>query len=201
MRGVSLAKQFTKAIMSSERNRRHLELPSGGSSSGVMEISKSLPSRTRAGQVAATPMSPSSVYAEKMLLDIPHSFTDAVLFCHWDNILGPRLEHVWYISDRPQPHLNILRFITTQVLSGEICRELNTSRIDFKFFDIPDKGIVIPSFVFSAQRGMDLGLHALALVIPNSELSVFLQVNGIVQSWLNRIISKFRVLLEKVGAK
>nr|KAG5700798.1 hypothetical protein BaRGS_035001 [Batillaria attramentaria] len=67
---------------------------------------------------------------------------DAVVFCHWDNILGPRLEHVWYISDRPQPHVNILRFITSQVLSGEICRELDTSHVDFKFFDIPDKGVL-----------------------------------------------------------
>lgn len=185
--------------MSSERNKRKLDLPSGGSSSGVMEISKSLHSGTGVDQNATTPMSPSSAYAQKMLIDIPHSFMDAILFSHWDNILGPRLEHVWYINDRPQPHLNILRFISSQVLSGEICRELKTSRIDFKFFDIPDKGVVIPSFVFSAKRGMDLGLHALALVIPNSELSIFLQVNNILQSWFNRIISRFRVLLEKVG--
>jgi hypothetical protein len=73
-----------------------------------------------------------------------------------------------------------------------------TNRIDFKFFDIPDKGIVIPSFVFSARHGLDLGLHAIAIVIPNSELSIFLQVNTIFQSWFTRIISRFRVLLEKV---
>jgi hypothetical protein len=84
------------------------------------------------------------------------------------------------------------------VLSGEICRDPTTNRIDFKFFDIPDKGIVIPSFVFSARRGLDLGLHAIAMVIPNSELSIFLQVNTIFQSWFMRIISRFRVLLEKV---
>lgn len=186
--------------MNSEKKFRHLDLPSGGSGSGVMEISKSKPNRSGSlGDRGSTPLSPSSAYAQKMLFDVPHSFMDAILFCHWDNILGPRLEHVWYVNDRPQPHLNILRFITSQVLSGEICRELETSRIDFKFCDIPDKGVVIPSFVFSAQRGGDLGLHAMALVIPNSELSVFLQVNTIVQSWFNRIISKFRVLLEKVS--
>ena len=183
--------------MSSEKNIRHLDLPSAGS--GILDTSKANPSGSAGDQSSSTPMSPSSVFAQKMLFNIPHCFMDAIVFCHWDNILGPRLEHVWYVSDRPQPHRNILRFITTQVLSGEICRELNTSRIDFKFFDIPDKGIVIPSFVFSAWKGVDLGLHALALVIPNSELPLFLQVHAIVQSWFNRIISKFRVLLEKVG--
>ncbi|KAK7488495.1 hypothetical protein BaRGS_00020280 [Batillaria attramentaria] len=176
--------------MTAEKGVRHLNL--SRSDSGIVEISSA------SGDVSTgTPMSPSSMYAKTTVADVPHSFMDAVVFCHWDNILGPRLEHVWYISDRPQPHVNILRFITSQVLSGEICRELDTSHVDFKFFDIPDKGVVIPSFVFSALRGTDLSLHALALIIPNSELSVFLQVNDIVQSWFNRIIAKFRVLLNK----
>lgn len=182
--------------MNPEKNVRQLELPSVVPlSTGVMDVSGIMFS----GKEPLTPMSPSSIYAQKMLVDIPHCFMDAILFCHWDNILGPRLEHVWYVIDRPQPHINILRFITSQVLSGEICRELNTSRIDFKFFDIPDKGIVIPSFVFSARKGVDLGLHAVAMVVPNSELSLFLQVSNLMQSWLIRIISRFRVLLEKTN--
>lgn len=176
--------------MATEKGVRHLNLLCA-SNSGIVEISGA------SGNNASTPMSPSSAYTQLVVTDIPHSFLDAIVFCHWDNILGPRLEHVWYINDRPQPHLNILRFITTQVLSGEICRELNTSQVDFKFFDFPDKGVVIPSFIFSAQRGLDLSLHALALIIPNSELSVFLQVGDILRLWFNRTISKLRVLLDK----
>ncbi|XP_076440184.1 guanine nucleotide exchange factor C9orf72-like [Babylonia areolata] len=181
--------------MNGEKNIRHLDLSSGRSNLGVVDMSKS--GHSELDGHSGVPMSPSSAYAQKMLVGLPHCFLNAIVFCHWDNILGPRLEHVWYIQDRPEPHLNILRFITSQVLSGEICRELNTSCVDFKFFDIPDKGIVIPSFVFSARRGTDLGLHALALVIPDSELNLFLQVSAIMQTWCSRIISKFRVLLEK----
>lgn len=184
--------------MASERNVRNLSFSSQGSNSGIMEVSGISHSLELKDKSASTPLSPSSSYAQCSISNVVHSFTDAVVFCHWDNILGPRLEHVWYISDHPQPHINILRFITTQILSGEICREVETSSIGFKFFDIPDKGVVIPSFVFSAQRGPDLGLHALALVIPNTNLSVFLQVSCIMQSWFNRMISRFRVLLNKV---
>ncbi|KAL8582204.1 hypothetical protein ACOMHN_004123 [Nucella lapillus] len=183
--------------MSSDKSLRHLDLVPGQSNLGVVDMSKSIRSEHTRDKGASTPLSPSSAYAQKMLPVVPHCFLNAVVFCHWDNILGPRLEHVWFIQDRPEPHLNILRFITTQVLSGEICREVNTSRVDFKFFDIPDKGVVIPSFVFSAKKGVDLGLHAIALVIPNSELNLFLQVSAIMQAWCSRIISKFRVLLEK----
>lgn len=178
--------------MATEKGVRHLNL-SRSTDSGIVEIAGSGDMGSRGG----SPLSPSSAFGQRTVADVPHSFIDAVLFCHWDNILGPRLEHVWYVSERSQPHVNILRFITSQVLSGEICRELHTSLVDFKFFDIPDKGVVIPSFVFSAQRGVDLALHALALIIPNSELSVFLQVNDVVQSWFTRIIARFRVLLNK----
>ena len=52
-------------------------------------------------------------------------------------------------------------------------------QIDFKFFDLPDKGIIIPSFIFSAQGSSGLALQSLAMVIPNSELTLYLhQVNA-----------------------
>lgn len=185
--------------MTSGNNPQNLRLSTRGSDSGVVEISSLSGSETsiHEGTAPCTPLSPSSAFVQTTISDVTNSFLDAVVFCHWDNILGPRLEQVWHISDRPQPHRNILRFITTQVLSGEICRELHTGQVDFKFSDVPDKGIVVPSFVFSANRGGDLGLHAIALVIPNSELTIFLQTNNILQAWFTRMIAKLRVLLNK----
>ena len=76
-----------------------------------------------------SPTSPSSAFSVSAIGNIELSFIDALLLCQWDNILGPRLEHVWYVSGRPQPHTNILRFITTQVLSGEICRDVESSQV------------------------------------------------------------------------
>ena len=76
-----------------------------------------------------SPLSPSSAFSVSSISNVEHSFVDALLLCQWDNILGPRLEHVWYISGRPQPHTNTLRYITSLVLSGEICRDVNLSQV------------------------------------------------------------------------
>lgn len=140
-----------------------------------------------------SPLSPTSSFSVSSIGNIEHSFVDALLLCQWDNILGPRLEHVWYINGRPQPHTNTLRFITGQVLSGEICRDIQSSQIDFKFFDIPEKGIIIPSFIFSAQNNNGLSLQSIALIIPNSELSLYLHQADLIHSWMTRIVAKLRV--------
>jgi len=123
---------------------------------------------------------------------------DALLLCQWDNILGPRTEHVWYVSGRPQPHSNILRYITTQVLGGEICRDVTSSQIDFKFFDVPAMGIIFPSFIFSAQGqgSSGLTLQSLVLIIPNSELALYLHQVDLINSWMTRIVAKLRVICE-----
>lgn len=144
-----------------------------------------------------SPMSPSSSFSVSSIGNIEHSFVDALLLCGWDNILGPRLEHVWYVRGRPQPHTNILRYVTTQALSGEICRDVLSNQVDFKFFDIPDKGIIIPTFVFSAQGSRGLALKALALVIPNSELPLYLHQDELIQAWFTRIVAKLRVICAK----
>ncbi|RUS72347.1 hypothetical protein EGW08_019883, partial [Elysia chlorotica] len=146
-----------------------------------------------------SPLSPSSSFSVSSIGNIEHSFVDALLLCGWDNILGPRLEHVWYVRGRPQPHTNILRYVTTQALSGEICRDVYSNQIDFKFFDIPDKGIIIPTFVFSAQGLKGLALKALALVIPNSELPLYLHQDELIQAWFTRIVAKLRVICAKVN--
>ena len=78
-----------------------------------------------------SPMSPSSSFSVSSIGNIEHSFVDALLLCGWDNILGPRLEHVWYVRGRPQPHTNILRYVTTQALSGEICRDVLSNQVNF----------------------------------------------------------------------
>lgn len=73
--------------------------------------------------------SPTSAFSILSLGGIQYSYVNAILLCQWDNILGPRLEHVWYIQGRPEPHTNILRFVTSQVLSGEICRDVHSNQV------------------------------------------------------------------------
>uniref|UniRef100_A0A0B6ZUZ3 Uncharacterized protein n=1 Tax=Arion vulgaris TaxID=1028688 RepID=A0A0B6ZUZ3_9EUPU len=163
--------------------------------SGVMTVHPDI--QFHGGYDDSTPLSPTSSFSVSSIGNIEHSFIDALLLCHWDNILGPKLEHVWYVTGRSQPHTNILRFVTNQVLSGEICRDVHCSQVDFKFFDIPDKGVIIPSFIFSAQGSSGISLQAIALIIPNSELTLYLHQVDLIHSWLTRVISKLRVICAK----
>lgn len=97
------------------------------SDSGIMTVHSESPFHV--DFASSSPLSPSSAFSVSSIGNIEHSFVDALLLCQWDNILGPKLEHVWYVTGRPQPHTNILRFVTNQVLSGEICRDLHSSQV------------------------------------------------------------------------
>ncbi|XP_055885772.1 guanine nucleotide exchange factor C9orf72-like isoform X1 [Biomphalaria glabrata] len=165
--------------------------------SGVMTITSEDSYKSDFDDNSLTPLSPSSTYTVSAIPNIEHSYIDALILCQWDNILGPRLDHVWYVTGRPQPHTNILRFVTGQVLSGEICRDVHTSQVDIKFVDIPDKGVIIPAFIFSAQGSRCISLQSLALIIPNSELTIYLHQADLIHSWFSRIVAKLRVLCAK----
>ncbi|XP_059178361.1 guanine nucleotide exchange factor C9orf72-like [Physella acuta] len=167
------------------------------SEAGVMAINSETSYRLDFDDSASTPLSPSSSFSVSSIGNIEQSFIDALMLCQWDNILGPRLEHVWYVTGRPQPHTNILRCVTRQVLSGEINRDLQSSQVDFKFCDIPGLGVIIPAFIFSAQSSTGLSLQSLALVIPNSELTLYLHQVDLIHAWFNRIVVKLRVLSTK----
>lgn len=99
------------------------------SDAGVMAINSETSYRLDFDDSASTPLSPSSTFSVSSIGNIEHSFIDALMLCQWDNILGPRLEHVWYVTGRPQPHTNILRCVTRQVLTGEINRDLQSSQV------------------------------------------------------------------------
>ena len=148
-----------------------------------------------------TPISPSSVFTRSRLKNIPHSIINAILFCHWDNILGPRLEHAWFIDGRSEPEDCVLRHVCLQVLSGEICRNSHLCHIDYKLYDLAEKDIIVPAFVFSAKKDFSIVIHAIALVIPASELKVYLKWHTLIQCWLTRMIGKFRILLNKVSVQ
>ncbi|XP_046338525.1 guanine nucleotide exchange factor C9orf72-like [Haliotis rufescens] len=175
-----------------------LKLTGSNMNSGVVQV----PTSTDIGlsgdfEPPTTPLSPSSAFSTSKISDISQSYIDTVLLCHWDNILGPRLEHVWYVDGCSKPHNTTLRHICSQVLSGEICRDVSCSQIDYKFYDMPDKSIVVPAFIFSAQTDHGLGMHAIAFVVPNSELSIYLKHHGLILCWMTRLIGKFRIFLNR----
>lgn len=147
---------------------------------------------------ARTPLSPSSDFTTSIIKDVPDSIFKAVLLVHWDNILGPRIHHVWTIDGTPNLSSSDLRCITGQVLSSEICRDVDSSFVDFKFFNLTHKEIIVPAFVFCAKGSYGLGVHGLAVVLSQGELQLYLEIHELLQRCFQRLAYKIRVILDTV---
>lgn len=148
---------------------------------------------------ALTPSSPSSKYTKSGIsgLDETNSPFRGVVLSFWDNILGPRVRHVWRISQREIIQSDLLSHITSQVLSCEICRDPFKCDIDYKFYNLPHKGVIVPAFVFSAKGSHGIAVHSLYIVIPNSELKFYLEIHETLVCCFQRLTGKLRVILDK----
>lgn len=144
-------------------------------------------------------LSPSSKYIVSQLVDCEEPLVSTFIFNYWDNILGPRIKHVWYNGRKPLLDSSILLQICKQGLASELCRDLTNSTTDWRIHTIPDKGLVAVVFVFSANGTNGLSLHSLTLIILLERLQYFLHLLELIHSWINRMIGKLRVLLEKVS--
>lgn len=148
-----------------------------------------------------TPSSPSSKYTKSSLIGINESNSPflGIVLSFWDNILGPRVRHVWRASQKEALQSDLLSHITSQVLSCEICRDPFKCDIDYKFYNLPHKGVIVPAFVFTAKGTHGIAVHSLFLVLPVSELKFYLEIHETLTSCFQRLTGKFRVILDKVS--
>ena len=144
-----------------------------------------------------SPKSPSSIFTKTVLEGSKGSIISAILLSQWDNILGPRIRHLWTNENQNNITLDILNHVASHTLSGEICRDPTERDIDTKFYVIKDKGVVVTAFVFGAMGLSDMAVHSLSIIVPHSQLNSFLHLHDLSLRWLTRFISKLRILLEK----
>lgn len=152
-----------------------------------------------ADMLIATPLSPSSKYTKSKLFistGIACPFRGIVL-CYWDNILGPRIGHVWQIPSHEELKSDLMSHITSQVLSCEICRDLSKCDIDYKFYNLPHEGVIIPAFVFAAKAKQGITVHSLYLVLQNTALKFYLEIHDTLMCCFQQLTGKLRVLLDK----
>ena len=184
--------------MENDKNQNVLR----NSSVGVIHLNPDAPPHESVPMVQeapVTPLSPSSKYTKSVLNDITDSPFCAVVLSTWDNILGPRVQHVWKFPNSPAPKSDLLSHITRQVLSCEICRDFTNSAIDYKFYNLPDRGVIVPAFIFSAKGPCGLAVHSLSLIMTPSELKFYLEIHPVLQCCFQRLVGKLRIILDKVS--
>lgn len=144
----------------------------------------------------ATPLSPSSKFSESNINIPGHNLIKYMMLSHWDNILGPRVVHFWNMGTS-EFDTSFLSRISSQSLSGEICREV-TSFIDHKLYEISDADVFVTAFIFTAMGISGPCVHALSIVIQKSDMTFFLNIQHLFLKCFERIIRKFKVNLSQV---
>ena len=122
-----------------------------------------------------------------------------VLLSQWDNILGPRIRHLWFTNEAKGFTLDSLNHIAVQTLCGDICRDPEASHIDSKLYLVKEKDVLVHTFLFGAMGKANLAVHSLSLIIPQNFHSHYMKLYSLCSTLMNRLIAKLRLLLEKVG--
>lgn len=125
----------------------------------------------------------------------------AATFAYWDNILGPRVHHIWaprgdqalFLSDGE------VTFLANHTLNGEILRSAECGAVDVKFFVLAEKGVIIVSLIFDGELKGDKNTCALSIILPQAELAFYLPLHTICVERLKHIIRKGRIWMQKVA--
>ncbi|XP_074994207.1 guanine nucleotide exchange factor C9orf72 homolog isoform X2 [Calonectris borealis] len=122
----------------------------------------------------------------------------AATFAYWDNILGPRVRHIWapktkqvLLSDGE------ITFLANHTLNGEILRNAESGAIDVKFFVLAEKRVIIVSLIFDGNWNGDRSTYGLSIILPQSELGFYLPLHRVCVDRLTHIIRKGRIWMHK----
>uniref|UniRef100_A0A672JB05 CI072 protein n=1 Tax=Salarias fasciatus TaxID=181472 RepID=A0A672JB05_SALFA len=123
----------------------------------------------------------------------------AATFAYWDNILGPRVRHIWVPKGDQSMFLSDgeVTFLANHTLNGEILRSAECGAVDVKFFVLAEKGVIIVSLIFDGELKGDKNTCALSIILPQTELAFYLPLHTICVERLKHIIRKGRIWMQK----
>jgi hypothetical protein len=148
-----------------------------------------------------TLLSPGSIFSTSFLPDTKWTLFESVVFSFWDNILGPKIQHVWTNKKYSYDYISMLSDISNHTLNGEICRDPNDSSIDTKFYHMNERGYIVTAFIFTAIGTTGPSIHSLALVMPQEQLETYLKYHEMCTAFLTRHLAKLRILISGVRKK
>jgi hypothetical protein len=138
-----------------------------------------------------------------MDLDCVNSKVEAVFFAVWDNILGPCLKHIWWLTKKSRCTLSsqIFQNASSYVLNGEVGRDPNSGHIITKLFVKKEDRFVLSSFTFGSvlDNSAKITMCTLVFVLNFDSLNWYLPMAKLFHSWTIRFIYTFKALLTKVS--
>ncbi|XP_013383223.1 guanine nucleotide exchange C9orf72 isoform X2 [Lingula anatina] len=120
----------------------------------------------------------------------------AVVLSLWDNIVGPRILHVWK-GEACNETVETFKYLSIYTLNGEICRDLTCGGIDTKFYVMSRRKLCVLALIFGAKGKCGPSVHCLSVVMSSNDLQKYVTWQRTLHAWLKRRIAVLRVLMEK----
>jgi len=121
----------------------------------------------------------------------------AVLLSYWDNIMGPRVERLWHGNDKVELDKELISFVTSHTLNGELCRVTEEGQTDMKFYVLSDRGYLFSASIFLGSSKHGKTVFSLTFIMAAEDLNRYLELQQFLNNQVELLIMKLRVLQEK----
>eukprot|EP00002_Diphylleia_rotans_P041212 TRINITY_DN9975_c0_g1_i1.p1 TRINITY_DN9975_c0_g1~~TRINITY_DN9975_c0_g1_i1.p1 ORF type:complete len:626 (+),score=101.92 TRINITY_DN9975_c0_g1_i1:83-1960(+) len=155
-------------------------------------------------------------FTKATISPIPYSdFVYAFQLSMWDNIFGPKVEHLWlhqtnpeitkeYHTKLPKPWMlsdEIQMYIARHVLAGEIAMmdKIDPEIIDSKFHVFSDLDIIVHSHVFTATHMGSDTRFCISLHIPQIFTARYMDMKCIIHDRMNQISRMLKAIKSRPG--
>lgn len=120
-------------------------------------------------------------------------FSNALL-CNWDNIYGPRLQHIW-TNYQENCSVETYQFCARQMLSSQILRDPLDSNIEKKFYIWHERKLALVAALFGAQSEAESTMHALIIFANFQHLNTFLFLKNFFLQNIFHIAQELKIFL------
>eukprot|EP01102_Stenamoeba_stenopodia_P017809 TRINITY_DN6435_c0_g1_i1.p1 TRINITY_DN6435_c0_g1~~TRINITY_DN6435_c0_g1_i1.p1 ORF type:complete len:487 (-),score=63.12 TRINITY_DN6435_c0_g1_i1:68-1528(-) len=125
------------------------------------------------------------------------SWLMGVQLCLWDNICGPKIEHVWEGKEDVSEAMQL--YIARHTLCGEIAQaEMQVFAPETKFHVFSDHGIVVTATLFMAPYYGHLTKFCLAIFSRKKNLRRYLIIHPFVEDAMFQLVCKLRALFGRI---
>ncbi len=138
----------------------------------------------------------SPTHASKIL---DSSLFSGILLSYWDNIMGPRVSMLWQGNNKLKVTKEIVSFVSSHTLNGELCRAREEGATDRKFYVLSDRGYIFSASIFLGNSGAGQTVFSLSFIIPIEDMKIFLDMQHFLNKQIGVLVMQLRMLQEKVN--
>ena len=121
-----------------------------------------------------------------------------VLLSYWDNIMGPRVERLWHGNNKVSLDKELISFVTSHTLNGELCRVTEEGQTDMKLYVLSDRGYLFSASIFLGLSKHGQTVFSLTFIMAADDLHKYLELQQFLNNQVALLVMKLRVLQEKV---